>query len=60
MTAYSVFRPALVASGLTLEQAATILQLEPSDVLYAIETDGRCDGLGDDGCELTVIEEGGS
>jgi hypothetical protein len=54
---YSVFRPVLIAAGLTLEQAAKMLQLEPSDVLYAIETDGRCDGLGDDGCELTVIED---
>lgn len=54
---YSVFRPVLVAAGLTLEQAAKMLQLEPNDVLFAIETDGRCDGLDDDGCELTVIED---
>ena len=60
MKTYSVFRPLLVASGLTLEQAAARLQLEPNDVRYAIESAGRCDGLGDDGCELTVIEEGGS
>ena len=57
MTTYSIFRPLLVASGLTLEQAAKMLQLEPNDVLAAIEEAGRCDGLGDDGYELTVIED---
>jgi hypothetical protein len=57
---YSVFRPVLIAYGLTLDEAAAMLRLESEDVLYAIETAGRCDGLGDDGCELIVIEEGES
>jgi hypothetical protein len=54
---YSVFRPVLIAAGLTVEQAAKMLQLDPNDVLAAIEDAGRCDGLSDDGCELTVIED---
>ena len=53
MTTYTAFR-----AGLTLEQAAALLNIEPLDVEGYIEEYGRIDGIYDQGVAWTVVEDG--
>jgi hypothetical protein len=57
-TLYTVQTVQAVSTGLTLDQAAVVLQIDPLELEWAIEEDGICSTTDDQGNDIVAVAAG--
>lgn len=57
-TLYTVQTAKNLSTGLTLEQAAPLLGIDPLELEWAIEEDGICSTIDEQGNDVVAVAEG--